>query len=104
MFDARLAIYSPVFDQQSKLWIFRYDGRVIAVDISNSGIVEDVFRRGEITIGVAYLVRLEVTEQKPEKGQYRNNCRAISFNQFLPANFVKQMQLSNLEIDMERDE
>lgn len=82
--DARLTIYSPVFDQDSRMWKFIYGGRVVRVDIHDSGIAEDVMRRGAISIGDAYLVKLEITEHKTENG-YRNTYRALSWSQFLPA-------------------
>ncbi len=83
--DARLIIYAPVFNQGSKVWRFIYSDRIIQVDISDSGIAEDLLRRGGLQIGDAYFVKLEITEIQTEKGKFRNHYRAISFSQFLPA-------------------
>lgn len=66
--DARLTIYSPVFATESKMWKFIYSDHVVKVDISQSGMAEDVIRRGTISIGDAYLVRLEITEHKTANG------------------------------------
>ena len=95
--DARLTIYAPVFSQESHIWKFVYGGKIISVDISNSGIAEDLLRRGEVKIGDAYLVKLEVTEHQTDKGSFRNRYHAISYSQFLPAKIGVQMQLTNLE-------
>jgi hypothetical protein len=93
--DARLTIYSPVFDENSKTWKFIYGGQRVKVDISELGIAEDVLRRGAIRIGDAYVVKLQIGEHKTEKG-FRNDYKAICFTQFLPAQSGSQTSLLDL--------
>jgi hypothetical protein len=92
--DARLTIYAPVFDEKSKVWKFIYGDRPISVDISESGISDDVFARGTMRIGDAYLVKLEIAEHKTEKG-YRNSYRALAVTKFLPAPHGFQLPLTD---------
>jgi len=83
--DARLTIHSPTFDPHSKTWKFIYGGNVIAADISGSGVAEDVMRRGAISIGDAYLVKLEITERQTQSGRFKNHYRVLGFSEFIPA-------------------
>lgn len=96
--DARLAIYSPVFDQDAKIWRFVHGDRIIKVNVTDSGIPEDVLRRGTVSIGDSYLVSLEITEHKTEKG-YRNTYRVLGYTQFLPAQPGAKQYLLELKPD-----
>ena len=84
--DARLIVYGPKLDEKPKQWTFTYNEKNIVVDISESGIADDVLQRGRVNVGDAYLVKLEISEHKTETGGYRPAYRVIGrFKEFLPA-------------------
>lgn len=101
--QARLIIESPHLFEPNSKWKFVHEGRSIFVDISDSGIAEDVRKRGGVRIGDGYLVKLEVTEHTTETGQFRYTYVAKEMIKFLPAVSGSQMDISLFTKDGEED-
>ncbi len=82
--EARLRIYSPVFDSAAGKWRFRFGRQTITADISETSMAENVLARGRINVGDSWKVQLEITERKTPTGNFVNDykiLRVLDFNE-----------------------
>jgi hypothetical protein len=82
---AHLQVTRPDFDSESHVWRFRYGGKTISVDISETDIADQVRARGYVRIGDTWQVKLLVTEKRTASGQYRNEYKVAEVLEFSPA-------------------
>jgi hypothetical protein len=65
---ATLYVYSPVFDKKAPNWRFRYRGKPIYADVSETSIAQDAIKRGGSFTNDRYRVRMLVTEPESDEG------------------------------------
>lgn len=82
---AHLQVTRPDFDSESHVWRFRYGGKTISVDISETDIADQVRARGYVRIGDTWRVKLLVTEKRTASGQYRNEYKIAKVLEFSAA-------------------
>lgn len=82
---AHLQISRPDFSPGSKVWKFWYGDRNIQVDISNTGIKEQVLNRKFIRIDDTWKVRMSITEKRTAGGRFKNEYKIIEVLEFIPA-------------------
>jgi len=75
--EARLVIHSPVFDEKSEIWRFKYGKDIIRVDISDTTIAHDTLVKGQVYIGDTYKVKLEISERETEAGNFVNDYKIV---------------------------
>lgn len=82
---AHLQISRPDFEPQAHIWRFRYGDKTISVDISETGIAEQVRARGSVGIADTWRVRMLVTEKRMTGGKYKNEYKISEVLDFIPA-------------------
>ena len=82
---AHLQVTRPDFDSESRIWRFRYGGKTVSVDISETDIADQVRARGYVRIGDTWRVKLLVTEKRTASGQYRNEYKVAEVLEFIRA-------------------
>jgi hypothetical protein len=98
-FTAHIVIYGPILDLKAKKWKFKLANKVENIDISETHIAEDAFRRGGISVGDTYKVKLEMIERKTSGGAFVAEYKVKEVLGFIPGSGARQQNL-NLE---ERD-
>lgn len=91
--EARLRIYSPVFDVSAEKWRFKFGRQTITADISGTSIAADAFARGHINIGDSWKVRLEIVERRTQAGNFVNDYRVLEVVGFDPGPMQEAMEL-----------
>lgn len=86
-----ITIYSPVFDTKGKIWKFKYNGNVEAIDIGETSIASDILSRGKVIVGDTFKVKMEVQEKKTEGG-YKNTYKVIEVLDFIPGEDQSEMR------------
>lgn len=82
--EAVIQVHTATLDLKAKSWKFKYGPHVVKVDISESGIAEDVFKRGVIGIGDAYKVKMDIVQRSTPSGLFRLDYKATKILQFIP--------------------
>ncbi|MFK7866314.1 MAG: hypothetical protein AB8B77_02620, partial [Alphaproteobacteria bacterium] len=67
---------------------FLLDDKAITVDISETNIAEKTMDRGEVRVGDTYKVKLEETQYKTPKGQYRIRYKILEVIDFIRGNKI----------------
>jgi hypothetical protein len=96
---AHITIYSPVLDPKASVWRFKILGNVQSVDIQDSGIVEDILRRGKVVVGDSWKVRLSVTEKRSKGGGFKPEFKVIEV-----LGFTAGLEQGELEWPQEDDD
>jgi hypothetical protein len=77
-----ITVYGPLLDAKAGVWKFKLLGAVQPIDISDSGIAEDVMRRGKIVVGDTWKVRLRVTERRTNIGGFKSEFKVVEVLDF----------------------
>lgn len=77
-----LVVHAPELDKEASHWKFVLDGKIINVDISVTDIATQTMRRGDVRVGDTYKVKLEETEYRTPKGQFRIRYKIIEVIDF----------------------
>ena len=72
-----ITVHGPILDARAGVWKFKLLGNIQPIDISGSGIAEDVLRRGRIVVGDRWRVRLRVSEKKSKTGGTRTEYKVV---------------------------
>jgi hypothetical protein len=82
---AWLSVYSPVFDEASDKWRFKYGKDTIYADISNTNMAHHAIEKGGVLIEDAYQVRLEITTPRDRKGKAgKPTYKILQIIKFIP--------------------
>lgn len=86
-----IVIHAPIFEEGSKHWKFKWNGRVESIDVSGTSIPETILKRGRVTVGDAFKVEMKMSEKKTKRG-YKQKFRIIKVIAFVP-NEYEQTEL-----------
>ena len=85
--DAWITIYAPIFDPEKTKWRFDVgNGHIEHVDISETTIASDAMRRGKVSVGDTYLVRLEIEQYRTVMGSVKAKYKVHDVKEFREAN------------------
>lgn len=90
--EGHIQIYAPTFNPEAKKWKFKWNGRVETIDISGTNIAKSVMERGNIRIGDAFRVRMEIIEKRTGTS-FKQHFRVIEVLDFVPAPSITQGSL-----------
>ena len=77
-----LQIYSPVYKEDAKTWIFLYKKLPISVDISETDITQQAMERGGTRAGDQYYVKLEIRQGVTPTGNISNHYKILKVFEF----------------------
>lgn len=72
---AWIKVYAPVFDENAPNWRFEYGEGHTHMDISETNIASEAVRRGSVSPGDYYYVRLEITQVETDSGKVTNRYK-----------------------------
>lgn len=84
--EAWIKVHAPVGDENARTWRFQYAGGTPHIDISETSIAPDAVRRGTVSFGDYYYVRLEITQVETEGGNLGNRYKIKQVLDFKPGN------------------
>lgn len=81
-----IVIHAPIFEEGSRYWKFKWNGRVESIDVSGTSIPETILKRGRVAIGDAFKVEMKMSEKKTKRG-YKQKFRITKVIAFVPTEY-----------------
>lgn len=93
IFTAHIIVYAPVLDKAAKKSKFHFQNQITTVDISETKIAEDAVKRGGVTCGDTYKVKMEMIERKTAAGGYVSDYKVKEVLEFKGGHMREQTTL-----------